>query len=512
MSTELVDMSLREAIQQLDRLVSEAEAGAEPVPVEVLEEIDNARSQPLDEQTATRLYTRILEIVRTSGVSDGSSASAEIRGAVEAAVARIERPQAPHASTTTGRVEMVERHGLAPHPVVPIPTFNGIGVSMTEGYVKTKDLALWEGNNRIDLHVLEFQEAHGRAPSAEELLLLVQGELVLPNQGDSDPFAIEPLADSIARKGVERPPILTWEGVPKDGNRRIAAALFVLRSKKYTPEQKDRARYVRVWQCPKGTTDDQFEAIVVALNFEEDHKKEWEEYIKARLVAARYDTLVESTKGRLSDAANRAFKKEVADHFAIPTANVTRYLKMVKWADDFEDFHTNDRARPTAQVRYRTNDTFQRFYELDAGKGAAKLTNKLDGDEELRSVVYDLMYEPEVVKSGTEVRNLHKIVADEDALALLFKAHEKVETDRDEARTLFEDALEEARRGDARRRKGLGLKQWCEKAVDKLDATAPEKWHDLDDELLGEFLRVLRQAADTVEHELNTRTARPGSR
>ena len=42
-----------------------------------------------------------------------------------------------------------------------------------------------------------------------------------------------------------------------------------------------------MWRAPKGTTEDQFEAIVVALNFEEDHKEEWPEYVKARLVVDR---------------------------------------------------------------------------------------------------------------------------------------------------------------------------------------------------------------------------------
>src|SRR5256885_11407977 len=88
-----------------------------------------------------------------------------------------------------------------------------------------------------------------------------------------------PRADSIARKGVEIPPIVTFDGEPKDGNRRIAASLLVLHGKNYTAAEKERARYIRVWRAPDGTTDDQFEAIVVSRNFESDHKEPWPEFI-----------------------------------------------------------------------------------------------------------------------------------------------------------------------------------------------------------------------------------------
>lgn len=509
--TKMSDMSHAEATEQLAALLAEVDEVAADLPEDILAEVESAKAHPLDAETARSLYTRVLEIVRSHGSVDGVDTKAEIRAQVEAAVGSVERPPAEsaHHVQISDPIELVDRHGLSPHAVVPVPTFNGVVVSMHEGYVKAEDLTLWAGNNRIELHVEEFREENGRGPDGDELLKLMQGLLLLPSQASKDPFQILPLAESIARKGVERAPIVTWQGEPKDGNRRIAAALFVLHSTSYTTEQKERARYIRVWRAPEGTTDDQFEAVVVALNFEEDHKIEWEEYIKARLVHERYHTLVDTHAGRLTDTANKQIKRDVADHFAIPTNRVTRYLKMVRWAEDFEDYHTTDRGRAPAEVRYKANDTFQRFYELDAGKGAEKLTNKLDGDDELRATVYDLMYE--VIESGAEVRKLHKVIGDEDALGLMFKAQGVLETDRDESRTLFEDALEEARRGDARRRKGLGLRQWCEKAVEKLDATAPEKWGDLDEGLLMELHRVLRQASATVEAELESRAPRQTS-
>jgi len=44
-------------------------------------------------------------------------------------------------------------------------------------------------------------------------------------------------------------------------------------------------------------------------------------------------------------------------------------------------------------VRYKANDIFQWFFEIQAERGADKLTNRLDSDEDLKQIVYDLMYD-----------------------------------------------------------------------------------------------------------------------
>lgn len=499
-----------DAARQIAALLGEAARLATEAGEEVVAELRRAEGAALDVETARRLYEKI--IAALDGATGTRRAAEEVAALVESAVGSAERSATPEPIEAAEGVDSGERsreiqlrsmHGMDPHPVVPVPTFNGYAVPMEEGYVDVNDLALWAGNNRIDLQVQEFEERNHRKPNAQELVRLMHGEIDLPSVGKRDPFNILPLARSIARKGVERQPILTAEGEPKDGNRRIAAAIYVQNSEEFSAEEKERARYIRVWKAPPNTTEDQYQAIVVALNFEDDLKEEWDEYIKARLVAERYETLETSHRGRLTTQVQAQIKREVAEYFAITTQYVTRYLKMVRWADDFEDFHINERGRDAASVRYKANDDFQRFIELDAGKGQSKITNQIAGDDELREVVYDLMWD--TIKSGTEVRQLHQIVENDDALALLWRAHGQLRDDVDEARNLFEDALEEARRNRARRRSSLGLKQWVEKAVDKLGSTPPEKWHELDDHLLKEFYKALRQTVSTVEAELNDR-------
>ena len=41
---------------------------------------------------------------------------------------------------------------------------------------------------------------------------------------------------------------------------------------------------------------------------------------------------------------------------------------MVRWAEDFEEYHAADDEKDAAKIRYRANDIFQWFYEIEAGR------------------------------------------------------------------------------------------------------------------------------------------------
>src|SRR5262249_53163673 len=158
-------------------------------------------------------------------------------------------------------------------------------------------------------------------------------------------------------------------------------------------------------------------------------------------------------------------------------SEVLRYIRMIRWADDFEDYH-KEQGKDAAAVRYRSNDVFQWFYEIDAGKGQAKLTHQLDADDDLRAMVYDLMYD--VLDSGLQVRNLHKVVAQEDALALLRKAHDvHAEGSAADALDLVKDAVAEAMRRSPSRR-GLAFDKFVDKVVDRFGSAATNDWMTLD--------------------------------
>ena len=408
--------------------------------------------------------------------------------------ARAFRQATPAGGESFGGLVFHEKNGLKRRPVVPIPTFNGQPIALHEGYVDVTTLPLWIGNHRVELYVDEFRTLNGRDPDAEELLSIMHGKLALPSQDGTDPFRLRDLAASIARKGVERAPIVTWEGEPKDGNRRIAASRLILADPNASFETKERARWIRVWQAPDGTTNDQFEAIVVALNFEPEHKEPWPEYVKARRVVERYRVLRDEIPGNLSSSSRQlGLRRQVADMFAIEHKDVKRYLEMVKWAEDFEEYHVTERGLDEAAVRYKANDIFQWFYEVQAGRGPDKLVQKIEQDEALRAIAYDLMYD--VLDSGLQVRNLHKVVADEEALGYLKKAHD--ETDPDEALKFVDIAIAEAQKNSPTRK--LGFAQFLYSAVDRLGSTTPEQWKDVDMELLNDLRRVFHGSLGAID-------------
>lgn len=473
--------------------------------------VREASQHPIAEDSRERLFTRIVTILLNDGKEpdddDRVRLSDEVHETVRALLSPPSGPQlAPAPSATEAEtkpaIELVEKYGHVPHDVVPVPLFKGMPVHMREGYVDITTVNLWKGNHRVELFVAEFRDREGREPEDHELLAILQGDLHVGGTDKLDPFDIKPLAESIAAKGVERPPILTWDGEPKDGNRRIAAAKYVLsHEKEFDDAQRDRARWVRVWVAPK-TTEDVIENIVVALNFESDHKKEWEEYIKARLVADRFKSYLEAATAsgsRVSDTLTKRLKQEVAAYYAIKVTAVTRYLRMVQWANDFEAYHVEDKGRDEASVRYKANDIFQWFYEIDAGKAGEKLTDRLYADEELKEIVYDLMYE--VLDSGAQVRQLHKVIGDEPAMRLLTQAH--AETDHSEAKKVVLAAIAEAAKNSPARK--LGFEQWLKSAVERLDATPPMHWQAPDTKLLRDLRRVLTGAVGAIEGELQDR-------
>jgi hypothetical protein len=505
---DTTDPGLHEALREI---LKEMEVLSVDIGPEVQRAVQAAREEPLDPETAERLYTRIVTILRkarggrTGGTADAQEVAGEVRRMVAARRA---------AADPWGAVPLETRNGLTPHLVVPVPVFNGKAVPMWEGYVDIDAIDLWKGNHRVELEVAEFRERYGREPDDDELLQLVQGELHLPSLTKKDPFKISGLAGSIARKGVERPPILTSGGQPKDGNRRLAAAKKVRSSDKYSDEERERARWVKVWVAPPGTTEDLFEAIVVALNFEEDYKEQWPEYVKARLVVAEYRKRREDVTGAFTAAKDTALKRAVAEQFAIKSTAVTRYLRMVQWAEDFETYHVEESGRDAAAVRYKADEIFQWFYEIQAGRGAEKVVTLFDEDDDLRARIYDLMFE--VMDSGTQVRSLYKVMADPQAREHLDEAHRQLEKkDREAALDQVRNAVTTADQNTAARKK-IGFESFLRTCVDRLGSAPPDNWLTLDSTLLRDLERVFLSSVGVIEGQLVTRGERsapaPGGR
>ena len=237
--------------------------------------------------------------------------------------------------------------------------------------------------------------------------------------------------------------IIDLDGTLLDGNRRLTACHYILNSDDFDADQKKNAEHIFVWQLTEHADDDDRDKVVVSLNFEKDLKKDWPEYIKARKVYAEYEAML----GRMGSRAPSAkqdieIKRQLARRFALSTNVVTRYLKMMDWAEAFEAYHVDDKSRDEYEVKHRTDDAFQYFDELSKGSTEGGVADTLKRDDTLRHAVFDLLFD-ERFKNWKQVRDLKHVAKNDEARDLLFKA--RVEEDDEIAEEMLDQAISMAK-------------------------------------------------------------------
>jgi hypothetical protein len=443
--------------RELEALLRAAAAVSADIAAEVQDVIRLGEEQPLDRSQAARLLHRIVSTIRARAEVRGDArVAAIVAGTAESVVEQIlvlrdsylaERNQ--YNASPSARSLVATGAGSDnsdPGPVRPTPVFHGREVPMNGRFVRTQDIALWEANDRLDIHLAQFRQRHGRKPSSQELLDIMLSRMVLPGLGSEsgdDQFAIRSLAGSIAINGVRKPPILSKDGRLLDGNRRVAACHFILHGEEFSTEAKKRVGHIFVWQMTPHATTEQEEAVVVSLNFEPDHKQDWPEYVKARKVHDDWHAMLAVEPRNPSAQRQAAMKRELSLRFALgpDTHTVNRYLKMMEWASEFESHHINERKKDEFEVKHTASRYFQYFDELAKGTraGVAKI---LSDDEGFKQLVFDLLYAGRF-QSWKQIRDLKHVYANEEARTELRRAREAV--DGDEAEERIDNAISIAR-------------------------------------------------------------------
>ena len=408
---------------------------------------------PLSKEEAVKLLTTVITVLKRSAQKRGDKdvegvLEGDIKGMVDSIIKLRERVSGDTAPSTTPRkkVALVEYNGIKPGPVFPKPCFHGKEIPMNSGYVKTTDIELWDRNERLDIHLGQFKQKNGREPSADELLDIMLSKMPLQGIEDGDQFKIVELARSIAVNGVRKPPIIDTDRTLLDGNRRVAACRFIMSSSgdEFSSEQKARVEYIFVWQLTEHTTLDDRQAVVVSLNFESDCKQDWPDYVKARKVYDEWQTML-SLEARTPGPERMAqMKRELSKRFALgpDTAVVKRYIEMVEWANEFEEYHENLKKRDKFEVKHRADRYFQYFDELNKGKKAGGVNYTLNQDEGYKQMVFEMLYDGKF-RNWKQIRDLNLIHENQEALEALAKCH--AETNLDLAEKHLDDATTIAR-------------------------------------------------------------------
>jgi len=440
--TTTTEGAVREQFARLFELATELPDDLE---AEVRELLRAGAEHPLADAEADALLARVLERLQTRAREDGQEAMVAV---VTAGVRRLRAQLDGHAAAETSAkagAATAQPVDDGREAVRPTPRFAGREVPMWRREADPRALVLWANNDRIGVHVEQFRETRGREPTSEEVLNILLSREQLDGMSGEDQFLVEALADDIASFGLERAPILGRDGDILDGNRRVAACLFILTDPRYPNEARERVRRIVVHELSEFATPEDADWVVTSLNFRSDHKQEWSHYIKARKIYREWQRMTalrpDATARELAE-----MKRQLAQRFAMGnrTDTVNRYIRMVDLAEEFETFMVEDRGKDAHEVRHRAMERFQFFDELTKGgsrtQGAA---HALEQSDRLRDVVYDLLYQGKFA-NWSQVRDLKFVPENADVLDEL--EHARGEEDVEKGKRVLKNALVEARR------------------------------------------------------------------
>ena len=358
-------------------------------------------------------------------------------------------------SPTRTPIEFLEHEGLVPRPVRPTPVFHGSRIAVDEGFVDVKQLRLWESNKRLSIHVGQFTKTHGRKPSPDDLLTIMRSDANLGGLDQGDQFEIVPLARSIAASGVRVPPIVSHEGALLDGNRRVAACLYIAGSDEFDSDSKGRAGRILVWRLTEHATPDDEHAVVVSRNFEPDYKVQWPEYVRGRILYNGWRRML-ALESRPPQRRLVELKRDLAKRFALTTDRTNRYIAMVELADEFEEHQINRRGNEEYEVKHRADRYFQYFDELGKGRGAGGVNWAMNQESSFKSLVFDLLHDGKF-RRWAQIRDLKYVYDNEEAMEFLRSARDT--HDHDLAQERVQDGLSFARAARADLRKVGGNKR-----------------------------------------------------
>ena len=439
-----------DATEEFTALMEAAKRVSQDMGETVQEILLTGIKEPLPPDEIRSVLSKVVEAVRNGTIARGNAAGdSALEQDVESFINQVLSIRTemvpPEDKPNEGLVILAlqEHNGIPVRPVKPSPVFHEREVPVSEGFIRTQDIKIWDGNERIDIHLNQFWQLNNRAPNSEEMLDIMLSKMGLQGTGTKDQFKISDLAKSIAVNGVRVQPIIDVDGTLLDGNRRVSACYHILKSPDFSPEEKKRAEWLQVWQLTEHATEADRNAVIVSLNFETDNKEDWPEYVKAHKVYDLWQSMIVlEPAGDPLPSKITQIKRNIARRFALSTNEVSRYILMVELAQQFEDYHVGERSKDEYAVKHKANTYFQYFDELGKGRNAGGVYWTLNQDESFRNLVFDLLFDGKF-RNWAKIRDLKHVYTHEDALDQLQRARQQ--TDTDIARETVDDACGMAR-------------------------------------------------------------------
>jgi hypothetical protein len=150
---------------------------SEDVTEEVEKILEKGLENPLTKEEVREVFSRIVMVMRKRALERGEREIAEtLSGDMEKLLDKVLIEKEDWAgngvqkgfTAKTHTVQLIKNHnGITPCYIIPRPWFHGKEIPMCGGYIKTTDIQLWEENVRLDIHLGQFKERNGRAPSQQ---------------------------------------------------------------------------------------------------------------------------------------------------------------------------------------------------------------------------------------------------------------------------------------------------------------------------------------------------------
>ena len=203
-----------------------------------------------------------------------------------------------------------------PAPRSEVRVFHRTPMAVWVGRVPIDKIQGWVENERISLHVKQFEREFSRLPTNKELY-----QIVLRHDRE---FKIKDLSRLIYYNGVKIPVIVDSHGNLLDGNRRYFASLLLRTS---NPEEES-LKTIPAYVLQHDISDADRRKIIIEMNFVDDGRVEWSSYVRAEAVWRDY------SEGGQKDYG------ELANTFGWTRTRVKQTVEVMQLIAEFIAFHT----------------------------------------------------------------------------------------------------------------------------------------------------------------------------
>lgn len=181
-----------------------------------------------------------------------------------------------------------------PTPQLIQRLYNGRKLPVYSAKVRISNILGWIDNPRIDLEKKAFKEKYGdRELSQDEVFDIMKND----NEVD-----LKALRDDILKNGLREPLTISYTGKLLDGNRRFFAVKYALETMNPIDPNRQDLEIVPVFILAENTTAEDEKNVLVEENFSPSLKKEWPEYVKAKMIVE------ESERGISIEEISRKYK------------------------------------------------------------------------------------------------------------------------------------------------------------------------------------------------------------